>query len=588
MARRVAPLLTLAGAGAVGAALAEGARGPRPARRPAPPALALPGRPVRLQRAAHHDRRRRPAGQPALQGDRRVPGHVRVGGARAAHRLARAADHQRGRLPREPAAAAPRHRHPRRPRAGLRHAGRARRSCSTRPPTSASAGASRPATAGAASPAPSTSASTGSAAIPAPPCSCSLVGFLYQLVLVLAAVAAAQALGLGKAAGLTALLAFFPAVAIAQVLPIGISGLGRARGRLRAVPRPARRRHRGGHRARPAALPPQPRGEPARRPGLRGGRPRRRQPATPWLPHPDLRRRPASPVADDRRWPRRRRRPPHARASAGGRRSPTASPCTSCTRSCGTGSAPPAATRARPSGTPRRSSTSSAGSTSTSSPTCSSWYLDLPGRGLIRLWNVYYGIAHFLVTLRGADVAVPAGPGPLPALAQHARVHDLPRGRRLRRLLADAAPPARRSRRVRRLPDLRARTAAAPRRPATRRAATGTATSTRSTATAGGSPSATTATRTCPTSTRRCRACTSAGRPGRALVLVPLLRRRWAKVLAALYPVLTLLCIMVTGNHYWIDGLGGLLCLAVGYALARVVTGRFARPDRRSPALQRP
>ena len=51
------------------------------------------------------------------------------------------------------------------------------------------------------------------------------VGFLYQLVLVLAAVAAAQALGV-RPAGLTALLAFFPAVAIAQVLPIGISGLG--------------------------------------------------------------------------------------------------------------------------------------------------------------------------------------------------------------------------------------------------------------------------------------------------------------------------------------------------------------------------
>ena len=52
------------------------------------------------------------------------------------------------------------------------------------------------------------------------------VGFLYQLVLVLAAVAAAQSLGIGHDAGLTALLAFFPAVAIAQVLPIGISGLG--------------------------------------------------------------------------------------------------------------------------------------------------------------------------------------------------------------------------------------------------------------------------------------------------------------------------------------------------------------------------
>ena len=51
------------------------------------------------------------------------------------------------------------------------------------------------------------------------------VGFAYQLVLVLAAVAAAQCLGV-RPAGLTALLAFFPAVAIAQVLPIGISGLG--------------------------------------------------------------------------------------------------------------------------------------------------------------------------------------------------------------------------------------------------------------------------------------------------------------------------------------------------------------------------
>lgn len=52
-----------------------------------------------------------------------------------------------------------------------------------------------------------------------------LVGFAYQIVLVLAAVAAAQALDV-RPAGLTALLAFFPAVAIAQVLPIGISGLG--------------------------------------------------------------------------------------------------------------------------------------------------------------------------------------------------------------------------------------------------------------------------------------------------------------------------------------------------------------------------
>jgi len=51
------------------------------------------------------------------------------------------------------------------------------------------------------------------------------VGLAYQLVLVGAAVMAARAIGI-DAAGPTALLAFFPAVAIAQVLPISISGLG--------------------------------------------------------------------------------------------------------------------------------------------------------------------------------------------------------------------------------------------------------------------------------------------------------------------------------------------------------------------------
>jgi hypothetical protein len=52
------------------------------------------------------------------------------------------------------------------------------------------------------------------------------VGFAYQLVLVLAALSAAKAVGMGVEVGPTALLAFFPAVAIAQVLPVGISGLG--------------------------------------------------------------------------------------------------------------------------------------------------------------------------------------------------------------------------------------------------------------------------------------------------------------------------------------------------------------------------
>ena len=51
-----------------------------------------------------------------------------------------------------------------------------------------------------------------------------------------------------------------------------------------------------------------------------------------------------------------------------------------------------------------------------------------------------------------------------------------------------------------------------------------------------------------------------------AIVLVPTLQRRWLKVLAAAYPMLTLFAIVVTANHYWLDAAGGALILALGYA----------------------
>ncbi len=56
-----------------------------------------------------------------------------------------------------------------------------------------------------------------------------------------------------------------------------------------------------------------------------------------------------------------------------------------------------------------------------------------------------------------------------------------------------------------------------------------------------------------------------------------------------LYPVLTLFCIVVTGNHYWIDGVGGLLCLGAGYAAALVVSRVPASgsDDRGSPTVAR-
>jgi PAP2 superfamily len=49
-----------------------------------------------------------------------------------------------------------------------------------------------------------------------------------------------------------------------------------------------------------------------------------------------------------------------------------------------------------------------------------------------------------------------------------------------------------------------------------------------------------------------------------AVAVWPLLKRRWLKVLVALYPLATLFCIIVTANHFWLDGAGGLLAFGVG------------------------
>jgi glycosyltransferase 2 family protein len=58
-----------------------------------------------------------------------------------------------------------------------------------------------------------------------------LTGFAYQLVVVLAAFFAARALDLDHV-GLTAILAFMPAVAIAQAIPLSLGGLGIREGAL--------------------------------------------------------------------------------------------------------------------------------------------------------------------------------------------------------------------------------------------------------------------------------------------------------------------------------------------------------------------
>jgi hypothetical protein len=205
------------------------------------------------------------------------------------------------------------------------------------------------------------------------------------------------------------------------------------------------------------------------------------------------------------------------------------------------------------------------------------WYLALPGHGLIRLWNVYYGLAHFLVTFV--------------ALVWMFRVHPH-RHRLLRNTLAlttavavigfaaySLMPP--------RLLDepgefggcqVYAPEAARAARP--------------------GALSAPGCDRYGFVDTvARYGGWISFGNEGMedlsnqyaalpsmhigwsvwsAIVLVPLVRRRWAKIVAALHPVVTLVCIMLTGNHYWIDGVGGLASLAAGYGLALLLTKSVA------------
>jgi membrane-associated phospholipid phosphatase len=45
------------------------------------------------------------------------------------------------------------------------------------------------------------------------------------------------------------------------------------------------------------------------------------------------------------------------------------------------------------------------------------------------------------------------------------------------------------------------------------------------------------------------------------------LKHWWAKGLTLLYPLATIFCIVITGNHYFADAAGGLLVLGVAYLL---------------------
>jgi len=208
------------------------------------------------------------------------------------------------------------------------------------------------------------------------------------------------------------------------------------------------------------------------------------------------------------------------------------------------------------------------------------WYLDLPGHGLIRLWNMYYGLAHFVVTLVALVWMFRRDP------ARHRLLRNtlvLTTGLALIGFAAYSLMPPR-------LLDDPGEFGAcqlyAPEAAAT-------------------APPGALSAPGCDEfgyvdTIARFGGWISFGNEGMkevsnqyaampsmhigwatwaAIVLVPLARRRWAKVLVALHPVLTLAVIVLTANHYWIDGVGGLVFLAAGYTVARVLT-----PDRPEPS----
>jgi len=59
------------------------------------------------------------------------------------------------------------------------------------------------------------------------------------------------------------------------------------------------------------------------------------------------------------------------------------------------------------------------------------------------------------------------------------------------------------------------------------------------------------------------------------LTIFALAKAPWVRVLGLLYPTATLIVIVATANHFWLDAVGGMMCLAFGFTVARVWYGRL-------------
>ncbi|MET9500343.1 phosphatase PAP2 family protein [Streptomyces sp. NPDC006622] len=57
----------------------------------------------------------------------------------------------------------------------------------------------------------------------------------------------------------------------------------------------------------------------------------------------------------------------------------------------------------------------------------------------------------------------------------------------------------------------------------------------------------------------------------------------WVRLLGLLYPTVTLIVIVATANHFWLDAVGGFICLALGYTVARIWYGALPYALPRQP-----
>ncbi|HUP70391.1 MAG TPA: polyprenyl synthetase family protein [Acidimicrobiales bacterium] len=71
-------------------------------------------------------------------------------------------------------------------------------------------------------------------------------------------------------------------------------------------------------------------------------------------------------------------------------------------------------------------------------------------------------------------------------------------------------------------------------------------------------------------------------------VLLPACRRRSTRALVYAYPLLTLFAIVVTANHFWIDAAGGAIVLGAGFLLGRTLTRVLERGESAGPTTADP